>query len=82
MSSADNRQSSAPRGQGLIKKPFDLPNRVNQLSPAEQSPYSDTVPPPSADNRQGGAPRGQGLIKNPLKLPGRVGQLPPVEQPP
>ncbi len=82
MSSADNRQSSAPRRQGLIKKPFDLPNRVNQLSPAKQSSFSDTVPPPSADNRQGGAPRGQGLIKDPLKLQGAVGQLPLVEQPP
>ncbi len=82
MSSADNRQSSAPRGKGLIKKPFDLPNGVNQLSPAEQSSISDTVPPPSADNRQGGAPRGQGLIKNPLKVPAVVGKQPPAEQSP
>jgi surface antigen len=82
MSSADNRQSSAPRGQGLIKNPFDLPNRVNQLSPAEQSSISDAVPPPSANNRQGDAPRGQELIKNPLKIPGVVGKQPPAEQSP
>jgi len=81
MSSADNRQSSATRGQGLIKKPFDLPNPVNQLPPAQQAPFSDTVPPPPTDNRQGGAPARPGLIKNPLKLASPVDQLPPVEQP-
>jgi surface antigen len=44
MSSADERQSSATIGRGVIKKPFNLPGRVD--SPGEQLPFPEE--PPSA----------------------------------
>jgi len=76
MSSADHRQGNAPRGQGLIKKPFDLPNRVDQPSPAEQSSISAIVPPPTVEQREGSASPRQGLIKNPLQPVAKVPSLP------
>lgn len=42
MSSADERQSSATTGRGLIKKPFNLPGRVD--SPGEQLPFPEEAP--------------------------------------
>jgi surface antigen len=76
MSSTDHRQSSATRRQGFIRKPFDLPNRVNQPSPEEQSPLSATVAPPTAEQRQGGASPRQGLIKNPMQPIAKSPSLP------
>src|SRR5260370_31297984 len=43
MSSADERQSSATTGRGLIKKPFNLPGRVD--SPTAQLPFPEEAPP-------------------------------------
>ena len=43
MSSADERQSSATTGRGLIKKPFNLPGRVD--SPISQAPLPEEAPP-------------------------------------
>ena len=42
MSSADERQSSATTGRGLIKKPFNLPGRVD--SPGERLPFPEEAP--------------------------------------
>jgi len=68
MSSADERRSSATSGPGLIKKPFDLPSRVD--SSTAQSPFPEE------------APRGVGLLRPaspfPEEAPRGVGLLRPA----
>ncbi len=80
MSSTDHRQSSATRGQGFIKKPFDLPNRLTQPSPTEQSSLSAPVTPPVVEQRQGGATPRQGVMQYPLQ-PVAQSQSPPNDTP-
>jgi len=80
MSSADHRQNSATGGQRLIKKPFDLPNRVDQPSPTQQSSLPARVTPPAVEQPQGGATPRQGLSKYPLQ-PVAKSQSPPNTTP-
>ncbi len=71
MPSADERRSSATTRQGLIKKPFSLPNSINQPSTVEQSPFPDRAPTSAGLLRRAGYAPSAGSPR-PLSEPDRA----------